>query len=102
MYLQIAIKNFSQQTLTYQTHVATQNLIGYRVIVPFGKTEKIGLVVGTETNTSLEADKIRSSVGLGMDWLTAIGPLTFSLAHPITKADTDVTEMFRFNLGTSF
>ncbi len=61
-----------------------------------------GNIWGVDYNSSLEADEIRSSVGLGMDWLTPIGPLTFSLAHPITKADSDVTETFRFNLGTSF
>ena len=62
----------------------------------------IGNIWGVDYNSSLETDEIRSSVGLGMDWLTPIGPLTFSLAHPITKADADTTETFRFNLGTSF
>ena len=62
----------------------------------------VGNIWGVDYNSSLEADEIRSSVGLGLDWLTPIGPLTFSLAHPITQADSDVTEMFRFNLGTSF
>ena len=62
----------------------------------------VGNIWGVDYNTSLEVDEIRSSVGVGLDWLTPVGPLTFSLAHPITKADSDVTEMFRFNLGTSF
>jgi len=61
-----------------------------------------GNVWGVDYNSSLETDEIRSSVGVGLDWLTAIGPLTFSFAHPITKAESDVTETFRFNLGTSF
>ena len=46
--------------------------------------------------------KIRSSVGISADWFTPVGPLNFSLAHPITKETTDKTEGFRFNLGTSF
>jgi len=37
-----------------------------------------------------------------MDVLTPIGPLNFSFSRPITKASTDVTESFRFNLGTTF
>ncbi len=49
-----------------------------------------------------EGSEIRSSVGLGMDWLTPIGPLNFTLATALTKADSDKTETFRFNLGTSF
>ena len=46
--------------------------------------------------------QIRSSAGLAIDWYTPIGPLSFSLAQPITKASSDVTETFRFNIGTSF
>jgi outer membrane protein insertion porin family len=62
----------------------------------------VGNIWGVDYNSSLDADEIRSSIGLGLDWLTPIGPLTFSLAHPITQAESDVTEVFRFNLGTSF
>jgi outer membrane protein insertion porin family len=62
----------------------------------------IGNIWGVDYNSSLDVDEIRSSVGVGLDWLTAVGPLTFSLAHPITQAESDVTEMFRFNIGTSF
>jgi len=46
--------------------------------------------------------KIRSSIGLAVDFFTAIGPLNFSLSEPITKGKNDITESFRFNLGTSF
>ena len=45
---------------------------------------------------------IRSSSGLGMNFLTPIGPLSFSYAIPITKKSSDKTESFRFNIGTSF
>ena len=46
--------------------------------------------------------KIRSSIGIAVDFFTPIGPLNFSLSEPITKAQNDITESFRFNLGTSF
>ena len=59
-------------------------------------------VWGVDYDNSLDKDGIRSSIGLGLDWLTPIGPLTFSLAHPITKESTDIEETFRFNIGTSF
>ncbi len=49
-----------------------------------------------------DANKIRSSLGLGINWLTAIGPLTFSYAEPITQNDNDIIERFRFNIGTTF
>ena len=54
------------------------------------------------SDTISSSSKIRSSTGLGIDWLTPIGPLSFSLSQPITKASTDKTEGFRFNIGTSF
>ena len=49
-----------------------------------------------------ENSEIRTAVGIGLNWTTVVGPLSFSLSQPLTKADTDVTETFRFNLGTTF
>lgn len=57
---------------------------------------------GVDYNSSLDKNEIRSSMGIGLDWFSPIGPMNFSLAHPITKADGDKTESFRFNLGTTF
>ncbi len=57
---------------------------------------------GVDYNSSLDKNGIRSSVGVGLDWLTPVGPLTFSFAQPITKEPTDIEETFRFNIGTSF
>ena len=60
-------------------------------------------VWGVDYDSSLDdTNKIRSAVGLGIDWFTPIGPLSISLAHPISKVDTDKTETFKFNLGTTF
>ena len=57
---------------------------------------------GVDYDSSLDKNGIRSSVGVGLDWLTPVGPLTFSFAQPITKEPTDIEETFRFNIGTSF
>ena len=57
---------------------------------------------GVDYDSSLDNSGIRSSVGVGLDWLTPVGPLTFSFAHPVTKEPTDIEETFRFNIGTSF
>ena len=46
--------------------------------------------------------KIRSSIGIGLDWFTVIGPISFSYAQPLSKDDNDVTQEFSFNLGTTF
>ena len=53
-------------------------------------------------NSSLDSSKIRSSTGIAVNWFSAIGPLTFSYAVPLSEADTDITEKFRFRIGTSF
>ena len=37
-----------------------------------------------------------------MNWLSPIGPLNFVISQNLSKADTDVTESFTFNLGTTF
>ena len=60
-------------------------------------------VWGVDYDSSLnDGSEIRSSIGIGIDWLTAVGPLNFSLTEVISKSDTDVEESFRFNLGTTF
>ena len=54
------------------------------------------------SSTKGDSGKIRSSIGLAVDFFTPIGPLNISLSEPITKGRKDITETFRFNLGTSF
>ena len=49
-----------------------------------------------------ETNTIRSSVGVRANVFTTIGPLSFTVAQDISKADTDETETFNFRLGTSF
>ena len=62
-----------------------------------------GNVWGVDYDSSLnDTNKIRSSIGFGIDWFTLIGPLSVSFSHPISKVDSDKTETFKFNLGTTF
>ena len=63
----------------------------------------IANVWGVDYDSSIDdSNFVRSTAGIGMDILTPVGPLSFSLSQAITKKDTDKTETFRFNLGTSF
>ena len=63
----------------------------------------MGSLWGVDYDSSLDdGSKLRSSLGIGVDWFTVVGPLNFSLTQVITKEDTDKTESFRFNLGTTF
>ena len=60
-------------------------------------------VWGVDYDTTIdESNKIRSSTGIALDYLSPIGPLSFSWSLPITKTSSDKTETFRFNLGTTF
>jgi len=60
-------------------------------------------VWGVDYDSAIDdSNVIRTSTGLGMNILTPIGPLSFSLSEAITKKSTDKTESFRFNLGTTF
>ena len=54
------------------------------------------------SSTKSEGSKIRSSVGLAIDFYTVIGPLNFSFTEVLSHDEGDVTESFRFNLGTTF
>ena len=57
---------------------------------------------GVDDKTLDDGSELRSSIGIGVEWFTPVGPLSFSLAAPISKSSTDKTETFRFNLGTTF
>jgi outer membrane protein insertion porin family len=60
-------------------------------------------VWGVDYDSSIDdTSEIRSSIGIGLDYLTVVGPLSFSLSQVISKSDNDVEESFRFNLGTTF
>ncbi len=63
----------------------------------------VGNVWGVDYESTLdESDQIRSATGIAVDWYTIVGPLSFSYSIPISKADTDIEENFRFQIGTTF
>ena len=60
---------------------------------------------GVDYDSSIDdayGNSIRGSIGIGVDWFTPIGPLNMSLTQPLLKENTDITETFRFNIGTTF
>ncbi len=62
-----------------------------------------GNVWGVDYNSTIDdGSKIRSSTGAAVNWLSPLGPMSFIFATNLSKADTDVTESFNFNLGTTF
>ncbi len=62
-----------------------------------------GNVWGVDYDSTIDdSNKLRSSTGLALNWSSPIGPMTFILSQNLSKADTDETESFNFNLGTTF
>jgi outer membrane protein insertion porin family len=44
----------------------------------------------------------RYAAGVGVAWNSPMGPLKFSLAKPLKKITDDKSQVFQFNLGTTF
>ncbi len=60
---------------------------------------------GSSSNTKcndISLSNMASSVGVGVTWVTALGPLSFALAMPIKKPDDAETQVFQFSLGQTF
>lgn len=56
----------------------------------------------TSCINGIELDDLRYSAGVSLTWLTAIGPLAFSIAKPLNDGPKDRTEFFQFSLGQTF
>lgn len=55
-----------------------------------------------EGNVDFDTDEFRYAYGVGLSWITGIGPLTFSLSKPFKDQDGDETKRFQFSLGRPF
>ena len=53
-------------------------------------------------NEGIDLAEIRLSTGVGVTWVTAIGPLTFTYSFPLNEKKDDKTEGFEFSLGQVF
>jgi outer membrane protein insertion porin family len=45
---------------------------------------------------------LRVSVGVGLSWVSPMGPLRLGIANPIRKQPTDRIQRIQFQIGTSF
>jgi outer membrane protein insertion porin family len=50
----------------------------------------------------IRADSLRASAGLGLSWVSPVGPLKLSWGTPIRSQPTDRIEKFQFQIGTAF
>ena len=52
--------------------------------------------------TGADDDSMRSSLGYGILWDTAIGPMSFMWAFPVEEKSYDNTKTFQFSFGGRF
>ncbi|KTG17306.1 MULTISPECIES: outer membrane protein assembly factor BamA [unclassified Guyparkeria] len=51
---------------------------------------------------NFEAGTLRQSVGVGLSWISPVGPLMFSYAEALNDEPGDRTQSFQFSIGASF
>ena len=79
------------------------NLLPENTNTDVGLFLDFGNVWGVDYDSSIDdSNKIRSSTGMAINWISPIGPMSFVFSQNVAKASTDKTESFRFNLGTTF
>ncbi|MES2912217.1 MAG: outer membrane protein assembly factor BamA [Pseudomonadota bacterium] len=53
-------------------------------------------------NQKYSVTELRASIGVGISWISPVGPLRLGIANPIRKKVGDRIERFQFQIGTSF
>ena len=53
-------------------------------------------------NEQYRFNDLRASTGIGVSWISPLGPLRLALAYPIRKREGDKIERLQFQIGTSF
>ena len=61
-----------------------------------------GLSFGMNVSKYLDKEKLRSAFGVSLDWISPIGPLSFTLSEAVTHHKEDKTENFKFKIGSTF
>jgi outer membrane protein insertion porin family len=70
-----------------------------RTLRVFGFVD-VGNIYGD--NEPMLASELRASAGLGLSWISPLGPLKFAIAQPLRKFAGDRIQRLQFQIGTSF
>jgi outer membrane protein insertion porin family len=113
-----SVRGFQQSTLGPSDSTNTLYLGGPKKIVlnaelmaPFpgaGNDRTLRLFAFTDVgrafgeNEKISFSELRSSYGVGLSWISPMGPLRFSYAMPIKRQVTDKIQRLQFQIGTSF
>ena len=55
-----------------------------------------------ENCSNIDLGNLSSSTGIGLQWLSPVGPLSMYISKPIQEQPFDKTESFQFSLGQRF
>ncbi len=55
-----------------------------------------------DADEPIQFDSLRSSYGVGISWISPVGPLRLAFAKPIKKFDEDRIQTMQFQIGTTF
>lgn len=53
-------------------------------------------------NEAIQLSEMRSSFGVGISWISPVGPLRLAFARPLSKFDADKMQSIQFQIGTTF
>ncbi len=64
----------------------------------------VGSVSGPDEGlaANANANSLRASAGVGVSWISPVGPLRLAIARPLKKFDGDKIQSMQFQIGTSF
>jgi outer membrane protein insertion porin family len=54
------------------------------------------------SDESIQIGDLRSSYGVGISWISPVGPLRLAFARPISKFESDKIQSMQFQIGTTF
>ena len=113
-----SVRGFQQSTLGPRD-VLTNDVIGGskklvlngEVLTPFpgaGNDRTLRLYAFVDIGNAwgesqrVSAADLRASVGVGISWISPVGPLRLAIATPVRKLPGDKIEKFQFQIGTAF
>jgi outer membrane protein insertion porin family len=114
-----SVRGFEQSTLGPKSTDVTPIYLGgpkkvvlnAELMMPFpgaGNDKTLRLYGFTDVGSAfadkqkLSFDELRASAGIGLSWISPMGPLRFSYAMPIRKQTNDKIQRLQFQIGTSF
>lgn len=70
-----------------------------RTLRGFGFVDAGGIYA---VNEAIQLSDMRASFGVGISWISPVGPLRLAIARPLSKFDADKMQYIQFQIGTTF